>query len=62
MLREKLKWKPHKSESTDAEHRGGIIRSSVEVLVIGMERRDYPVWFYPLVNWNELIFRKNLIE
>jgi len=50
MLREKLKWKPHKSESTDAEHRGGIIRSSVEVPVMGMERRDYPVRFYPLVN------------
>ncbi len=23
MLREKLKWRPHESESTDAEHRGG---------------------------------------
>jgi len=29
MLREKLKWRPHKSESTDAEHRGGITRSLV---------------------------------
>jgi hypothetical protein len=30
---------PHKDESTDAEHRGGLPRSSVEVPVMGMERR-----------------------
>ena len=30
---------PDKRESTDAEHRGGSIRSSVEVPVTGMERR-----------------------
>ena len=39
MLREKLKWRPHKSESTDAGHRGGATRSSVEVSVMEMERR-----------------------
>ena len=40
MLREKLKWRPHESESTDAEHRGGLTRSSDEVPVIGVERRS----------------------
>jgi hypothetical protein len=39
MLREELKWKPHESQSTDARHRGGWARSSVEVPVMGMERR-----------------------
>jgi hypothetical protein len=32
MVREKLEWRTHKSESTDAGHRGGITRSSEEVL------------------------------
>ena len=39
MLREKSKWKPHKDESTDAEHRGGSVRSSDEVSVMEMEQR-----------------------
>ena len=39
MPREKLKWKPHESLSTDARHRGGWACSSVEVPVMGMERR-----------------------
>jgi RNA-directed DNA polymerase len=39
MLREKLKWKPHKSQSTDAENRGGIARSSDEASVMERERR-----------------------
>jgi hypothetical protein len=39
MLREKPKWKPHEGQSTDAGHRGGLARSSVEVPVMGMERR-----------------------
>ena len=30
----------YKNLSTDAEHGGGIIRSSVEVFVMNMERRD----------------------
>jgi len=30
---------PHERESTDAEHRGGLPRSSGEVPVMGMERR-----------------------
>jgi len=39
MLREKPKWRPHKGESTDAGHRDGATRSSVEVSVMEMERR-----------------------
>jgi hypothetical protein len=31
MATEKLKWKPHKGERTDAESRGGTTRSSEEV-------------------------------
>ena len=33
MIREKFKWRPHKNESTDAQHRGGVTRSSEEVFV-----------------------------
>jgi hypothetical protein len=39
MPREEPKWKPHEGQSTDARHRGGWARSSVEVPVMGMERR-----------------------
>jgi hypothetical protein len=39
MLREKSKWRPHKDLSTDAEHRGGVTRSSEEGPVMGLERR-----------------------
>jgi len=39
MIREKYKWKPHKYESTEAEHRGGATRSSDEDPVMGFERR-----------------------
>src|SRR4051812_18891995 len=39
MPREEPKWKPHEGQSTDARHRGGWARSSVEVPVTGMERR-----------------------
>jgi hypothetical protein len=46
MIREKLKWRPHKSESTDAEHRGGLTRSSDEVSVMEMERRGWIVQQY----------------
>jgi hypothetical protein len=45
MLREKSKWKTHKDESIDAERRGGTIRSSDEVPVMGMERRDCIIQF-----------------
>ncbi|MDY7036837.1 MAG: hypothetical protein SV375_11835 [Thermodesulfobacteriota bacterium] len=39
MLREKSKWKHHKDQSTDAEHRGGVTHSSDEGSVMGLERR-----------------------
>ena len=39
MLRGNLKWRTHKRESTDAEHEGGLTRSSDEVSVMEMERR-----------------------
>lgn len=40
MLTEKLKWSAHKSESMNAKHWGGAIRSSEEALVMRVERRD----------------------
>ena len=39
MIREKSKWRPHEDESTDAEHRDGLSRSSVEASVMEVERR-----------------------
>ena len=50
MLREKLKWKTHESQSTDAGHRGGWACSSVEVPVMGMERRGPITLFRRRVN------------
>jgi len=50
MLREKSKWRTREDESTDAEHRGGPTRSSVEVPVMGMERRGRVIWSYSLAN------------
>jgi hypothetical protein len=38
VLTEKLKWKNHKSESTDAEPRGGTTRSSFEVPETGWSK------------------------
>ena len=35
---------PHKGESTDAGHRDGLTRSSVEVSVMEMERRGWIIW------------------
>ena len=39
MLREKLKWRTHESESIDVQHGGGTTRNSDEVSVMEMERR-----------------------
>jgi hypothetical protein len=50
MLREKFKWRPHETESTDAEHRGGPTRISDEGSVMGLERRGWIDWLYDLVN------------
>ena len=57
MLREKFKWRPHKNESTDAEHRGGTVRSSGEASVMEVERRDCVIQFWKLVNqkWEDLV-------
>jgi hypothetical protein len=50
MLREKPEWRTHKGESTDAEHRGGATRSSLEVSVMEMERRGCIDRLYKVVN------------
>jgi hypothetical protein len=47
MLRKKSKWRPHKDESTDAGHRGGVACSSDEISVMEMERRGYIVQLLP---------------
>ena len=50
MLRENTKGKPPEVESTDAGYRGGATRSSDEVCVMQMERRDCIDQLYELVN------------
>jgi hypothetical protein len=47
--------RPHEGESTDAGHRGGPTRISVEVSVMGMERRGWIIWPNYLANqqWEE---------
>ncbi len=64
MVREKLKLKTHEGESTDAGHRGGPTHSSVEVSVMGMERRGWIIWPYLLVNqkWEEPRGKATLLE
>ncbi len=48
--------RPHKGESTDAGHRGGVARSSDEGSVMELERRGDIVQLYHQVNqrWEEL--------
>ena len=41
---------PYKSESTDAEHRGGAACSRGEGAVMGLDRRGCIVWSYSLAN------------
>jgi hypothetical protein len=50
MLRETLKWRPHKSQSTNVRHRGGLARSSVEAAVMEVERRGWVIWQETLAN------------
>ena len=50
MPREKPKWPTHEGPSTDARHRGGWARSSVEGPVMGLERRSPLTLFHQLVN------------
>ena len=52
MLREKFKWKPHKNESTDAEHSGGLPSMSDEVSVMEMEQRGRVIQQKLKVNQN----------
>ena len=55
MIREKFKWRTHKDESTDAEHRGGAARNREEGSVMELDRRGCVVWLYFQVNqeWEE---------
>ena len=54
MLRERAKQKPCKALSTNAAHRGGSVRSSVEVSVMEMERRaDMSKINYRSTKWEE---------
>ena len=50
MSREKLKWRTHEGESTDAEHRGGAARISDEGSVMELERRGCIVRLYFGIN------------
>ncbi len=43
MPREKSKWKPHEDQSTDARHRGGMVRSSDEGGVMQPEQRGHAI-------------------
>jgi len=63
MIREKLKWRTHESESTDAGHGGGPTRISVEISVMEMGRRGWIIWPYFLVNqkWEEPNGRATLL-
>jgi len=52
MLREKFKWKPHKNESTDAKHSGGLPSMSDEVSVMEMEQRGRVIQHELKINQN----------
>jgi hypothetical protein len=42
--------RPHERESTEAEHRGGGVRSREEGPVMGLDRRDAIVQGHPVAN------------
>jgi RNA-directed DNA polymerase len=46
---------PHEWESTEAEHRGGVVRSRDEGAVMALDRRDDIVWRISMANqqWEE---------
>jgi len=52
MLREKSTWQTQEDESTNAGHGGGALRSSEEISVIEMERRECIVQLYYSINHN----------
>ena len=41
---------PHEWESTEAEHRGGVVRSRAEGAVMALDRRDDIVWRHAMAN------------
>ena len=41
MIRKNSKWRTREEQSTEAEHSGGVARSSDEVSVMDTERRGY---------------------
>lgn len=49
MLREKLKWQTHKSESINMRHGGGTTRSSDETSVMEVERRGVSINIFEIV-------------
>jgi hypothetical protein len=49
MLREKLKWETHKSESINVQHGDGTTRSSEEASVMEVERRGRVVHTFETV-------------
>lgn len=49
MIREKLKWRTHESESIDAQHGGGTTRSSDEASVMEVEQRGRVVHCFNLL-------------
>jgi hypothetical protein len=60
MLREEHKWAAPMSVRVPMRgNRGGVVRSSDEVSVMGMERRGYIVQLYWVVN---LFIREELFE
>jgi len=46
---------PHEWESTETEHRGGVVRSRDEGAVMALDRRDDIVWQTSVANqqWEE---------
>lgn len=62
MLRETLKWKTHKSKSTDAGHAGGTSRSSDEISVMEMEQRGCIIQFYHKENYGYTIGGTEMIK
>jgi len=65
MLREKLKWKTHKSESINVQHGVGTTHSSDEVSVMEMERRGRVVHvlkLYNLKKWEDTMEKSKVIQ
>ena len=46
MIRKNSKWRTRKEESTEAEHSGGVARSSDEASAMDAERRGYIIQLF----------------